>query len=467
VCRRRRCCRQDRPDFPSFGDWLEPIHGALGVLATDEDGKVICHVCGAAYAALEQHALRRHGLWPEEYRVLFGLERQRALESPALRARRRALADEQLRPWRARIREVASRATTVQRVARSQGKTRRLETLQDPENRAHWREGGPRARQTRRARIAAGHRELPQGFQAGSAAVREVSARGRARRDELLQDPGYRAAFRQRLSEAKGGRESTTCEVCGRTFEVPPSWLRAGYGKHCSAACHEQWKLQRGRSRDGLPWQQVAERVRRLGSALDVLKPPGPEIVRLFYGLVDGTPWTQRAIAEHLCLTTRRVQHVLHGQDLARLLGDRPRRTDREVVNVACAVCGRAVQREPRELRDRAQTTCGPACRRELRRRQLAARPPLDASVRARAGEAFRRKLALPEFRARWEANQQAARNRRRSAAADKARGPDEALPNTGSNVGESGRATHSAGAVNLSGAALEDGVRTGAGPTG
>jgi hypothetical protein len=66
--------------------------------------------------------------------------------------------------------------------------------------------------------------------------------------------------------------------------------------------------------------------------------------------------------------------------------------------------------------------------------------------VCAKAGEAFRRKLASPEFRARWEANQQAARNRRRSASANTARGPDEALPNTGSNVDESDRASQSPG---------------------
>jgi hypothetical protein len=168
----------------------------------------------------------------------------------------------------------------------------------------------------------------------------------------------------------------------------------------------------------------VAERVRNLASALDVLKPPGPQIVRLFYGLVDGTPWTQQAIAERLGMTTGRVRRVLYGQELARLLGERPRRADRELVNVACAVCGTVVQRAPRELRDRAQTTCGPACRRELRRRHLAGRPPLDASVRVKAGEAFRRKLASPEFRARWEANRQAAQIRR-SASADSGEGAE------------------------------------------
>ena len=98
LCRRRRCCRQDRADFPKFGDWTEPVYGAPGVLTLDEDDKVVCHVCGKAYNALDHHARQAHGLWPEEYKVLFGLERGRALESPGLRERRRELGGEHLRP---------------------------------------------------------------------------------------------------------------------------------------------------------------------------------------------------------------------------------------------------------------------------------------------------------------------------------------------------------------------------------
>jgi hypothetical protein len=206
LCRRRRCCRQDRPDFPRFGDWTEPVYGELGVLELADDDRVVCHVCGRAYHSLDHHARQAHDLWPEEYKVLFGLGRGRALESPSLRARRRVLAEERLRPWRGRISEALERATSEQRAAWGQGKKRRLETLQDPENRAHWRQGGQRARETRRARIAAGHRERPQGFQTGSPAVQEASARGRATRAERLRDAAYRTALSQRVSAAKGGR---------------------------------------------------------------------------------------------------------------------------------------------------------------------------------------------------------------------------------------------------------------------
>ena len=99
------------------------------MLAVDEDDKLICHVCGKAYHSLDHHARLAHDLWPEEYKVLFGLERGRALESPTLRARRRVLADARLRPWRGYIREIIARTTPEERAAWGRGKTRRLETL--------------------------------------------------------------------------------------------------------------------------------------------------------------------------------------------------------------------------------------------------------------------------------------------------------------------------------------------------
>jgi hypothetical protein len=129
-------------------------------------------------------------------------------------------------------------------------------------------------------------------------------------------------------------------------------------------------------------------------TALDGLKPPAPEIVRRFYGLVDGTPWTQPAIAEHLGLPKHRVQAILTSAPVTRLLGEPTHRT---TVVVACAVCGAAVERTPQQLRDRAQTTCGPACRREFQRRQV---PRLvgDAATRAKRLEHLRQKTSSPEF---------------------------------------------------------------------
>jgi hypothetical protein len=71
------------------------------------------------------------------------------------------------------------------------------------------------------------------------------------------------------------GRSSTTCIVCGVGFEGPSSWLRLGYGKICSDACRNSWRLQRGRGRDGRPWQEVAVKLKTLGS--DALTPCAPQ----------------------------------------------------------------------------------------------------------------------------------------------------------------------------------------------
>lgn len=66
------------------------------------------------------------------------------------------------------------------------------------------------------------------------------------------------------------GRTSATCMVCGVRFDVPSSWLRSGYGKTCSDACRTAWRLQRGRGRDGRPWQEMADRLKALApGALD------------------------------------------------------------------------------------------------------------------------------------------------------------------------------------------------------
>jgi hypothetical protein len=74
LCKRGRCCRKDLPDYkpPEPGDWESPYFGEMGVLC-EIDGKVECHCCGKFYRSLHSHVFRSHGLWPDEYKVLFGL----------------------------------------------------------------------------------------------------------------------------------------------------------------------------------------------------------------------------------------------------------------------------------------------------------------------------------------------------------------------------------------------------------
>jgi DNA-directed RNA polymerase sigma subunit (sigma70/sigma32) len=132
-------------------------------------------------------------------------------------------------------------------------------------------------------------------------------------------------------------------------------------------------------------------------SALDTLKPPGPDVVQRFYGLSDGTPWTQAAIADHLGLTKARVRNILCGAAASRLLGEPWASEGSATKIVACAVCGAQVKRTPRELRDRRQTACSPDCRRELRR-QHASHLTGDAATRAKRLEHLRQKTSSVEF---------------------------------------------------------------------
>lgn len=74
LCQRGHCCRKDMPDYlpPSPGAWQGVIYGQIGVL-NEENGKVECHCCGKVFKSLHSHIFRSHGLWSDEYRILFGL----------------------------------------------------------------------------------------------------------------------------------------------------------------------------------------------------------------------------------------------------------------------------------------------------------------------------------------------------------------------------------------------------------
>lgn len=86
TCKRGHCCRRDNPDYklPSLGEWDEPIHGELGVL-TVEDDLLQCHCCGEFYSALQTHVFWKHDLTADEYRSIFGLNRNTGLWSQSLK----------------------------------------------------------------------------------------------------------------------------------------------------------------------------------------------------------------------------------------------------------------------------------------------------------------------------------------------------------------------------------------------
>lgn len=74
LCKKGRCCRKDMPDYklPHPGSWDGPIYGEIGLLR-EADGKVECHICGTTFRSLPIHVFRKHGVWPDEYKILFGI----------------------------------------------------------------------------------------------------------------------------------------------------------------------------------------------------------------------------------------------------------------------------------------------------------------------------------------------------------------------------------------------------------
>lgn len=79
---------------------MSEIHGELGVLAVSPDGEhVQCHICGRWYQALGKHVSMSHGITPDEYRQMFGLNRGTGLCSPALAERIRGWALPHLKRW--------------------------------------------------------------------------------------------------------------------------------------------------------------------------------------------------------------------------------------------------------------------------------------------------------------------------------------------------------------------------------
>lgn len=60
-----------------------PIHPLppKGVISRDEEGRVICHVCGRAYDKLTVHVQQRHKMSKEHYLETYGLNRGAKLTS--------------------------------------------------------------------------------------------------------------------------------------------------------------------------------------------------------------------------------------------------------------------------------------------------------------------------------------------------------------------------------------------------
>lgn len=58
-----------------------PVHPLpeKGEIAYDNEGKLICHICGRAFKRLSSHAYNGHGITAYEYKEMFGLNNKEGL----------------------------------------------------------------------------------------------------------------------------------------------------------------------------------------------------------------------------------------------------------------------------------------------------------------------------------------------------------------------------------------------------
>lgn len=66
-----------------------------GEVFYDEQGRMVCHICGRAYDKLTQHIKQIHNIGPVEYREMFGLNRTFKLTSERYKQKCRENINEQ------------------------------------------------------------------------------------------------------------------------------------------------------------------------------------------------------------------------------------------------------------------------------------------------------------------------------------------------------------------------------------
>ena len=231
--------------------WEGPVHGRLGVLADDGE-RAQCHICGDYFGNLGGHVSQVHGVTPDDYKAFFGLNATTGLLGPTLKQIRQQQADARKTSQayaRFMAAGAAARATLGPEQRSNRGRRLRLQQRLDPAVQAARRASLDRANQVLRERKAAGL-HTPAGW--GERDPREVSARGHEKLAELRRDPEWRAAFARKVSEARGGRLTVKCVVCGTVFAEPQSHKGR---KTCSPEC---FAVLRGRL--------VAERRNRLAA---------------------------------------------------------------------------------------------------------------------------------------------------------------------------------------------------------
>ena len=237
--------------------WNGPIFGQRGVLADDGE-RAQCHICGGYFGNLGGHATQVHGVEPDEYKELFGLNVTTGLIGPALKElrRREGEARKDTPAYQRFVTAgVRARATLAPEQRSHRGRRLRLEQRLNPRVQAARRAALARANDVLRKRKEAGLYQ-PVGW--GGRDAKEVSAKGHARLAELRADPAWREAFARKVSEARGGRLKVTCVICGAVFTEPQSHRRK---KTCGPACLTELRRRTAAERQAATAEGRAARI--------------------------------------------------------------------------------------------------------------------------------------------------------------------------------------------------------------
>jgi hypothetical protein len=331
-------------DLPKPGEWNGPLYGELGVLETDGE-RVVCLLCGRAFAHLGRHVVLTHRLPVDHYRAIAGLRAGTGLAGERAKAawRRAALAHALGTAERARA---ASEALTPEDRRRTGRRRWPLEARRDPANRAAQQANARRGGQAMRARYEAGTWAPP--ATRDPAPARAALAKGRGRLEELRNDPAWRAEWQRRVAAGRGypegpPRVTVACVVCGADFEALAWRVRAGQCKTCGAACAREVRRRtlvahnpagrpavraqraaalRARWRDRLDADATAARLGALPPvAWTALAARTAAVVRGYYGLAGAAPADQAALATTLGLSRSRISQLLR-EGVAALLGE-------------------------------------------------------------------------------------------------------------------------------------------------
>lgn len=235
------------------------VYGEMGMLQGDGE-RLVCHICGRAYAGLGQHVRMRHGMSADEYREEFGLMQKTGLISDSSADKRR----EQVSHLRAYDTKNAQMMRDWDGASRRRwGKRREVRPQQklDPgyqarleESVSQMHEGLARAREEGRFTEPGWSEKATRSGQRALAQKRK--------------DPAFREEVGRAISESKGGvsKETRYCAVCGEPFEHTAWMNRLTCSEGCSKELRRQRMVRDNPSKQPEARQKIAEKAARRSS---------------------------------------------------------------------------------------------------------------------------------------------------------------------------------------------------------